>query len=218
MSVCARLCRTRQNCRDTTADDLKNQPLSHHRQLLGHPDCCCRARRSPPVPRFPHRTSPRGFLLGRFSNAGRYRSQPEPARRGPHRKTFTQAEVRSPSVELTPMTLSGHSGYRPMHATARPLARVLSASWIFTTVAKIGFADLQRFDCEATAARRLKLCPASVVVGCEGQLEKGARARAGARRYGGHACACLPPSEGSRSIERRILVSPLRRRTVNLNA
>lgn len=88
----------------------------------------------------------------------------------------------------------------------------------FTTVAKIGFTDLQRFDCGATAARRLKLCPAGAVVGCEGQLEKGARARAGARRYGGHACACLPPSQGRRSIERRILVSPLRRRTVNLNA
>jgi hypothetical protein len=91
MPLCAKPCRTRQNRRDTTADDLKNQPRSHHRQLLGHPDCCCRARRSPPAPRFPHRLhpAPRGFLLGRFSNAGRYRSQPEPPRRGPHRKTFT---------------------------------------------------------------------------------------------------------------------------------
>ncbi len=96
MSVCARLCRTRQNRRDTTADDLKNQSLSHQRQRLGHSDCCCRARRSPPAPRFPHRLrpAPRGFLLGRFSNAGRCRSQPEPSRRGPHRKTFTVPEVR----------------------------------------------------------------------------------------------------------------------------
>ncbi|SIT53342.1 hypothetical protein BQ8794_110148 [Mesorhizobium prunaredense] len=30
-SVCASLCRTRQNRRDTTADGLKTQPSSHHR-------------------------------------------------------------------------------------------------------------------------------------------------------------------------------------------
>ena len=32
--------------------------------------------------------------------------------------------------------------------------------------AKIGSASLQRLDCEATAARRLELCPAGAVVGC----------------------------------------------------
>lgn len=41
----------------------------------------------------------------------------------------------------------------------------------FTTVAKIGFAGLQRLDCETTAARRLKLGPAGAVVGCKGRLE-----------------------------------------------
>ena len=37
MSLCARLCRTRQNRRDTIADDPNNQPPSYHRQLLGQP-------------------------------------------------------------------------------------------------------------------------------------------------------------------------------------
>jgi len=56
--VCVRLCRTPQNRRDTTADGLKNQPSSHHWPLLRQPDCCCRARRSPPAARFPHRSHP----------------------------------------------------------------------------------------------------------------------------------------------------------------
>ena len=56
--VCVRLCRTPQNRRDTTADGLKDQPSSHHWPLLRQPDCCCRARRSPPAARFPHRSHP----------------------------------------------------------------------------------------------------------------------------------------------------------------
>ena len=90
MSPCAKLCRTRQNRRDTTADGLKNQPQSHHRQLLHQPDCCCRARRTPPAPRFPHKLdpAPRGLLLGRFFNAGRHR---------PSRHRHAAAHIEKPS-------------------------------------------------------------------------------------------------------------------------
>ncbi len=93
--VCVRLCRTPQNRRDTTADGLKNQPPSHHWQLLGQPDCCCRARQSPPAPRFPHRLhpAPRGLLLGRFFNAGRHR----PSR---HRHAAARIEKPSPCWPL----------------------------------------------------------------------------------------------------------------------
>lgn len=91
-------CRIRQNRRDTTADGLKNQPQSHHRQLSGHPDCCCRASRSPPAPRFPHRLhpAPRGFLLGRFFNAGRH----SPTR---HRHATARIEKPSPIQTYAPI-------------------------------------------------------------------------------------------------------------------
>jgi hypothetical protein len=67
--VCVRLCRTPQNRRDTTAGGLKNQPSSHHWPLLRQPDCCCRARRSSPAERFPHRLhpAPAASSLGGFS-------------------------------------------------------------------------------------------------------------------------------------------------------
>ncbi len=59
-----------------------------------------------PLPRpsahFPHRVilDPRGFLLGRFSNAGRGRISMQPLRRDPHQKTFTLAAGRPRSMLL----------------------------------------------------------------------------------------------------------------------
>ena len=70
--------------------------------------------------RFPHRhaaTAPRGFLLGRFPDAGRGSSRPQTQRNGPHPETFNKADGILEGAEGRFMTRIGHS----REAFGRPL-------------------------------------------------------------------------------------------------
>ena len=123
--VCVRLCRTPQNRRDTTADGLKDQPSSHHWPLLRQPDCCCRARRSPPAARFPHRSHPapaasslRGFST-RADTGPAATVTPRPASKNLHRSGPSRSNRRT-SVNGASRRFKNMSHIMPEASVERP--------------------------------------------------------------------------------------------------